>query len=262
MLKYILCILLNFNTFLNCFQLDILRQQINKENYQIEDLEFNPNLFENYKHPYIFISLGNCCKIAWFIRDTGLNSYSYPFDWLLTPSCNSICDLLENGFNDFMLKDNLSNLGDYCRTTKEYTMTGNSKVIDNLYDIESRHDFAWNLSIENQYLLIKEKYQRRINRLYRALNQTDKPVYLVRKQISREQASRLSKTIKTKFPKLVFTLIALDNTEEIKINWNIPNVRNFYFDNPTFRYDSKSKKYIYDSAVRFDLWQKVVKSIL
>ncbi len=237
-------------------------QENRRVEYLTEDMEANHISLENYSHPYIFISLGNCCKIAWFIKDTDLNSYSYPFDWFISP-CDAVCDLIENNFKNFLLPQNLNNLGSYCRTTDTFhPLHNNSMVIDTAYDIEIRHDFIVNIPIESQLEKVMQKYQRRINRLNRALQQTNLPVYLVRKQITRAQAERLSTVIGKRFPLLNFTLIALDNTVEIQENWNIPHVKNFYFDNPTFRYDQNHKKYVYDPSVRFDLWQAIVDQLL
>lgn len=216
---------------------------------------------ENYQHPYIFISLGSDCKVTTYIRNSGLNSYSYPLDWLLSFDCNAVCDLIENNFEEFFLLKNLQDLGGYCRTTGYYHV-GNAIILDFVHDIEFRHDFLANATMQVQYEAIYKKYQRRIKRLYRALNQTERKVYLVRKQISKTQAMRLSKIISSKFPSLNFDIIALDNTEEIQIAWNIPHVKNFYFDNPSFIYDFANKKYIHVPTIRHDLWDQIVKQIL
>lgn len=54
-----------------------------------------------------FISLGPWCATAASMSKHGLRSWSGPFDWVLTPCFESVLNLIENDFEDFLLRENL-----------------------------------------------------------------------------------------------------------------------------------------------------------
>jgi hypothetical protein len=48
-----------------------------------------------------YISLGQNCTVAWYLKQTALKKASYPFDWIFT-SPEIVSDTIENGFVDFL----------------------------------------------------------------------------------------------------------------------------------------------------------------
>ena len=221
--------------------------------------------------PYIVISLGNCCRTAYYIRETGLNSFSYPFDWFVT-SCRTVRKAIKRNFKDYILPGNLEDVNFFDSTLNIHVdPQPNRYVHDKYYDFQSRHDFPAHLPITPELAQeVYNKYQRRIARFYRAITvatkkesgKADKHIYFVRRCITKKEAEKLNKTIQKKFPRLSYTLIALDHREEAKHRWHIPNVKNIYFDNPTYRFNDLTQSYKYEPTVKLAEWKGIMERVL
>lgn len=161
------------------------------------------------------ISLGGQCQVAYQLKENHKRSESFPFDWIQSTFEGVYQFILEEGKN-FLSKDHLvfaGNKGNY--------------VQDPYYQMLFLHDFESPSDFMKEYDFIKAKYDRRVNRFFQALN-SEAPVLLIRLGITREQAALLSELIHTKYPRLNYTILALDHTEEIRENWNIKRVINLY----------------------------------
>lgn len=174
---------------------------------------------EEFKKPYIVMSLGHLCFPALHMRDFHLSEYSFPFDWLRTPF-DALYILLFYDFKDFL--------------TKEHIYVGNVAfenqllIIENVYGTLHVHDFTNEKTIDEQYEEVKQKFDRRIARFYRALH-SGKFVYFVRTDITIEQQKMLTHLINIKFPKLKYALVAINRIEDYhQYDIPIPNVFNFY----------------------------------
>jgi hypothetical protein len=176
---------------------------------------------EEFKRPYIVISLGENCYPAMHMRDYRLVEYSFPFDWIGT-AFFSLQKLLINDFKGFLNKDHLEDKGE--------AFPGHLNVLENVYFTFHVHDFYSDKPLEEQYQDVQTRFVRRIERLYRALN-SNKKVYLIRTRISKQEAQALVSLINFKFPQLNYTLIVGGNTAADKIDWKVPKVKNFYLEN-------------------------------
>ena len=108
------------------------------------------------------ISLGFFCGPAQEIKSIGLRNASYPFDWIIS-NFESVLLLLKNNFIDFLEEKYLI----IDRTEKELKET---YIVKNIkYDIKFFHDFKKVYTIHEQLTEIKEKYNRRIQRLYKTI---------------------------------------------------------------------------------------------
>lgn len=95
------------------------------------------------------ISLGWFCGTASSLSKLGLRNHSGPFDWYFSHLWAVIAQI-ENGFNDFMHKDNLEIVDDDVKVFK-----------DTKYGFYCNHDVESNF--EDEYPKIYEKYMRRVD---------------------------------------------------------------------------------------------------
>ena len=111
---------------------------------------------EQYKH---VISLGSFCSVASEIERFGMRDSSYPFDWQLT-EWSGILYCLRNEFKDILAYEDLY------QSTKYHAVYKNiSKGITFV------HDFDKYKSLEEQLENVRGKYNRRIERFYRAIGE-------------------------------------------------------------------------------------------
>lgn len=125
--------------------------------------EFKQNEYDE------IVSLGANCVTAMTLRLWGLRDKSYPFDWIAKDDLFDRFSLIQNGFDNFF---NFNDLTFYVRHGKYYATNQRTKYV-------MPHDFGKsNEGVpEDHYLDAKQKYQRRINRLYR--NSENKKILMV-----------------------------------------------------------------------------------
>lgn len=117
----------------------------------------------NYKH---YISLGYFCSVAMELERIGLRSASYPFDWLVTPRMSNVMEMIETHFEGF-LEENCLRLKDGSDKIYINSQTGFSFV----------HDFEAKKSLSEQIDGVRQKFERRIERFYRDI---EEPTLFVR----------------------------------------------------------------------------------
>lgn len=125
------------------------------------------------------ISLGHFCSPAMEFERLGCRKYSFPFDWLITPNLNSVMDLIENHFTDFLNEE-------YMYQLKQFpSYYRNIKV-----NVDFYHDFSPLKSFDSQILDTSNKYKRRIERFY---NQIKSPTLFCR-YITKEDYENITET--------------------------------------------------------------------
>lgn len=112
---------------------------------------------EGYRH---IISLGSFCSTSSEIERLGYRDGSYPFDWVLSHTMKNVLMLIENNFEGLFEDDYIYQWKDELSTYE------NTK-----YDIIFVHDFSKWKRFEQQLPDIREKYQRRIVRFYKAISE-------------------------------------------------------------------------------------------
>ena len=125
------------------------------------------------KYYDLVVSLGQYCITTTALRRLCLQNRSYPFDWSggiledvagkggLSVKVDLICNNFDNffNFNDFENRGN-NQEGD----------TYNLWIVNKKTGLQYKHDFQASISFENQFEYVKDKYKRRINRLYKDIN--------------------------------------------------------------------------------------------
>lgn len=122
-----------------------------------------------------FISLGGNCSIAKQMRNNNINQKTLPFDWVRCNDFNMVLKLLDNNFEYFMDNLKLINI-DNDNKFVIHTREDKSSYIyrDMKYNITFYHDFYDNVDIDE----VKDKYRRRISRLYQILKSNEEIVFV------------------------------------------------------------------------------------
>lgn len=125
-----------------------------------------------YEYDFIF-SIGENCFCADILNKNKLRITSSPFDWL-TPNrdyCKeniiSNLNIINNKFKDFLRKDDFIYLGDAKENGVKIYLNNNTNLFYN-------HDFFIDNKFEDDYIKMKETYQRRIERLLNELKSDKK----------------------------------------------------------------------------------------
>ena len=127
------------------------------------------------KYDFIF-SIGERCACSEALRRSNLQFASFPFDWLLCAGLEQNARFVANHFKDFLVVEHLVDMN---------TENGDPENPCHVYrdqktGIVFHHDFPVGLSFEEGLPLVREKYRRRINRLYQKiqLSKTVLAVYM------------------------------------------------------------------------------------
>ena len=121
----------------------------------------------------IVIPLGEMCATAIALRDSGIRCASYPFDWSagvkyeicgnsgLPGKIKMICDDFKDAFR-------LEDLSEFWTAQSKHR-----SVLNNRTGLQYLHDFVWEKPVVDQFPEYLEKYQRRIQRFYKDIEQSN-----------------------------------------------------------------------------------------
>ncbi len=131
---------------------------------------FNNNVFD------LIISIGCDCACSTYLRKFNLQNESYPFDWLTAAPLKIRIDLIVNNFDTFLIKENM----------KYLPRLHNPKVYDSrcdeYEDLETKfkffHDFPTGMNYDEAYTIVKNRYQRRIQRFYKKIEKSKKILFV------------------------------------------------------------------------------------
>jgi hypothetical protein len=124
-----------------------------------------------------YISLGIDCYPATQLRKKGNKTFTFPFDWCITPM-NSVLYHFETDFVDFLMFDNLV----YLEPIERQLVADGIDIDETIQDIITPvicmktgslfpHDFS--INGKDDYDKVKEKYNRRITRMYDMFDSTE-----------------------------------------------------------------------------------------
>jgi Putative papain-like cysteine peptidase (DUF1796) len=194
------------------------------------------SLDETYRESEIptVISLGWDCEVAVRLRQNNVRKEAFPFDWLQTELFIAIHQLIGNKFFNFLEKSYL---------TKD---TSGLNVRNTYYGINFGHDFPNNTNVNfdpnadgssegiiaSKFLSflepIKQKYQRRIERLYKVLKESESVIFIRTGNITPKEAKNFKNMVQKMYPKLKVLLVCIHRQHNLKAQWKIEGVKSFY----------------------------------
>lgn len=170
----------------------------------------------------LIISLGQWCITSIALRKLGLQNKSYPFDWSggimwekcgyggLSGKVDLICNNFENffDFNDF--EDRGAN-----PPNEDFWMRW---VVNKRTGLQYKHDFPSDKNFKESFLDVKEKYVRRVQRLYEKIYAANRVlfVYIARdKDFSDDYLIDQHIKLQKKFPYKDIDILYIINDESI-----------------------------------------------
>lgn len=174
----------------------------------------------------LIVSIGEDCACTTYLRKHDLQAMSYPFDWLTGAPYENRIDAILNDFSGFLDKDDFQFIE---KNKNEF----NDSICDYYGNVKNGfyfyHDFPIGTDFEIAFPKVKDKYQRRISRFYKAIAHSEK-VLLVwfshTQQIDEILIIESHRKIENKFNKKIdFLIIQNDDTKQPNEIENITPVR-------------------------------------
>jgi len=186
--------------------------------------------------PPLCISLGAACGSALMLRELGLRTVAYPFDWMISPT-DGLYKCLTEDFGHF-----------FCDLKLRPDKTG---VID-YYGFHFTHDLPTQKSNMNAFMntdfvgadilanewqkavpQVQEKYNRRINRFREDCLGKEKVFFFRTEFVNKEDAILIRDTLQQLYPKMDFTLVVMTRDNTFKQDWKLPRIKNFFISGNT-----------------------------
>jgi len=181
----------------------------------------------------IIYSLGADCGCAFYLKRHNLRSYSGPFDWLTGASFETRLNLILSDFEDFLNKDSIKPLiQDNHPTNLNYSLYQDINLGFYFY-----HDFSAELSFEDALSEVQKKYQRRIKRFYKKIQNSDRALLIwfsryspVSDELSKELCAKVIEKFNNKVDFLLIEKDESKNLGEIEKIELLPNVVKYKLD--------------------------------
>lgn len=181
--------------------------------------EIDPELFRQYtnqKNKFdLFVSLGAACSCTQTLRDNRLQYFSYPFDWLYGSNFLGRVNILLEDFQFWLNKEDLEYAG-----KREFPLPCN--IYKNLKTgIVFNHDFPLNISLDESFYEVKEKYSRRIARLLNQINTSKSVLFVyierpdVREEVLQKDLIKAYELLQNKYPNTDINILYLFSTREV-----------------------------------------------
>lgn len=173
------------------------------------------------------VSLGSSCYTAILLKRMNFQGASNVFDWSggnLFDKCGiggflGKVDLIYNHF------DNAFNLEDLETFHREATSHTGIPVRNKRTGLQYVHDFPKNKSIEEEYPHYKQKYMRRVDRLYKTIESARKVLFIfilqgdvLPMEDMKTAEKKMNESFNGKIDFLIFQNIEKGDQEEIEIN--------------------------------------------
>lgn len=115
------------------------------------------------------VPAGCFCQTTQFLRARGLQDQSLPLDWLVPVDLSMAVNYLENTFAHFFESEDLVMSGINYKNNISYLNTRSG--------IRFLHDFCKENDFSESYKLNKDKYERRIDRLFKKIDASNKILF-------------------------------------------------------------------------------------
>ncbi len=144
--------------------------------------------------------LGEACFIASSLKRAGLRRFSGPFDWVADAPFEKRMELLRLGFPDFFNKEDLVPLGEKVSYAAESSVP-HAAYYNAHTGLRYPHDFPFHGDFNHDYIAVREKYERRCQRLVRLLR-TSRNVLMVYGETDKAAVSLEKKEVLTLLSRL------------------------------------------------------------
>lgn len=162
-------------------------------------------------------SLGEVCFCASYLRKMRLRHFSAPFDWIAGGTFAERISFLLDGFKGFLEEGDMEFYGrrDYPEPCDIYRNKHTRMVFN--------HDFPLNKDLSATFPVVKEKYNRRINALYKNIQAAEKVLLVYMEQAetssgikSGEELVPLVRQLNEKFRPVQVDLLYIRHNEQMK----------------------------------------------
>ncbi len=167
----------------------------------------------NVKYDFV-CSIGENCATAAYLKMCCLRDASYPFDWVAGMPMQLRVDMLLNGFQGFLEKENLVPEDFYPFGQDKETGTPVKTYRDKYTNVIFVHDFTDPIPFDEAFPKVKAKYDRRITRLLKKI-QDSKQILLISRQwkdpYDYKDVLKMQERLAEAYPDKLINLLLLEN---------------------------------------------------
>lgn len=209
----------------------------------------------------LVISLGEDCACTSYLRRFNLQDYSFPFDWLTKATFETRINLLVNDFNNFLNRENLVLM------QKPVNVNVDNKhdyYQDTVLDFYFYHDFNSNTNFEKEFLDVKNKYARRIERLYNAIESSENILFVWWSRDKHQDVTIINNSYKKlndkfKNKKIHLLIIEFSGTTTTKVLCN-NRVLLMQYDNVSYKHNPKWNETMGNESNNLKVFSQIAKS--
>lgn len=156
-----------------------------------------------------FISIGDACKPAFWLRKCNLRFYSLPFDWMMNYSLDIVIETLKDGIDTWFkgYDEDISRMG---RTRY---------VKDKKNGMVCMHAFPKEMSVEDYMTQFKNIFNRRFERFIYILNNAQSICFVCNRRLSYNDVYSFLKKMHMLYPKLHICLYNVQDSLDKKYSY-------------------------------------------
>ena len=166
---------------------------------------------------YDFVcSIGSDCGCAGHLVRNRLRRASYPLDWVGTwyKGIVGVARIVESDFAGFLMLENLRREPNPPRAAQDDH--DHDYYHDVGLSVDFAHDFPVDIPVDKAYPQVREKYERRISRFYRSVDDSNRTLFVYwtwRDSPSPDDILRATAIFRTKFPERRIDLLVMRNAD-------------------------------------------------
>lgn len=175
----------------------------------------------------VFISLGDDCQAAYYLRKFKLRSEAFPFDWVKSPHFNAVCQLIENNFENFLHPQHLTLKNIHVEHEQYKIIFLNDFHTRSLPNLVGMEEEQQTIDYHLYTVEVQAKYHRRIERFTTALQSQDF-IYFIRTNATYAEAKMFVECMLKNYPESNFMLVVVQGEDPLSHFWDLAHVRSFY----------------------------------
>jgi len=157
--------------------------------------------------------LGSACIASQALREASLQYASFPFDWLSGPTFSQRIQSIVDDFIGWFEAGDLECIGNPNHFTHD---SYRNHVTNAVFP----HDFDQGRAFDEIYPIVKEKYERRIRRLYDCIRRSQRVLFVWLENPSDDDRPdettvlRALQMLSAKFPGVAFSFLVIDRAQD------------------------------------------------